>query len=276
MGLRKVRSYRDEVLQPLFRMEGKNVNFSMEFMGFVDEELMIYPLYCISATGKGVTNKKDVLISAGVHGEEPAGVYTILRFLEKDIYDFLENFRFLIFPCINPFGFEHGYRFNPEEADVNRQFKSNTYCREAAEVLRALSRFNRKFVCTIDLHETDPNWADEGFTTAANPHTFYMWETASDKSIRIGDKVVKEVKKIALVCEWSNKIYGDTNYGGVIWYPEGCGNPYAQGTRLDAYLNANYTPQSFTLETPCGWDMERRVDVHLTALKTILELKRNA
>ena len=275
MALVKIRSYHQEVLKPLFAMARKKPNFFLELMGFVNYELATYPLFCLTITDEGDVDPKDVLISSGVHGEEPAGVYTLLRFLEDGILDFLGDYRFLIFPCINPFGFEYGYRFNPDGIDVNRQFKHDTDCHEAAKVMRILSRLARRFAFTVDLHETDPNWADEGFPASDNPETFYMWETCADKSIRIGDKVIDEVKKTAEVCDWA-KIYEDTNHGGVIWYPEGCGNPvYAQGTTLDAYLNANYTPQSFTLETPCGWEMDRRVAVNLAAVRTILELKRN-
>lgn len=284
MALQKIRSYYDDVVEPLERLARRNLNFDLQFMGFIDHDRIVYRQLFLSIAGREAGKAKDVLISGGVHGEEPAGVYTLMRFLEDDIHSFLGDYRFLIFPCVNPFGFEHGYRFNPQPdpdhegrgMDVNRHFKPNTDCQEAVKVMRVLSRLARSFVCTTDLHETDPNWASEGFTASDNPHTFYMWETAFEKSIRIGNKVIEEVGRIAPLCDW-DKIYKDTNQGGVIWYPEGCSNPvYALGTTLDGFLSANYTPQSFTLETPCGWDMERRVDVHLTALKTILELKRNA
>jgi hypothetical protein len=276
----KIRSYHYEVLNQfhdqLFDLSNTDKGFSIEFMGIADCKFIEYPLFCLTTGNNQDTNLKDVLISAGIHGEEPAGVYTLMRFLKHDMFfDFAKDYRFLIFPCINPFGFEHGHRFNSNGVDINREFKKDSLCREANRVMGVLGRKARKFVCTIDLHETDPNWADEGFTKDYNPKTFYMWETASDKSIRIGDKVIKEIMKWAPVCGWP-KIYGDTNNGGVVWYPEGCGNPvYAQGTTLDAFLNANYTPQSFTLETPCGWNMERRIATHLVALQTILELKRN-
>lgn len=276
MALTKIRSYRKEVIEPLFALGKRNLNFWTEFMGSVRCEQDIYPLFYVTIAAKGVVNPKDVLISAGVHGEEPAGVYALLKFLREEVSDFLGDYRFLVFPCINPFGFEHGHRFNPYGIDINRHFKPDTNCHEAAKVIQVLSKLERRFAFSVDLHETDPDWASEGFTAADNPHTFYMWETAFDKSIRIGDKVVEEVGRIAPLCDWP-KIYKDTNHGGIIWYPEDCSNPvYALGTTLDGFLGANYTPQSFTLETPCGWDMEKRVTTHLVALRKILELKRNA
>lgn len=276
MRLNKIRSYR-EVLDQLFNVFPESKSLSIEFVGFVEHGSVAYPLFCLVSNEDGLNPKKNVLISAGIHGEEPAGVYTLLNFLKEDISSFVGNYRFLIFPCINPFGFEHGYRFNPKRLDINREFKlggGRSY--EANKVMDLLARKSWKFDFTVDLHETDPGWADEGFTSADNPKTFYMWETCSDKSLRIGDRVIKEVKKVAPVCEWE-KVYNDTNHGGVIWYPEGCGNEvYAQGTTLDAFLNAHYTPQSFTLETPCGWSMEKRIFTHLAALRSILKLKRDA
>lgn len=276
MRLVKVRSYHDEVLQPLFRMARKNFNLSLEFMGFIDNKLLTYPLFCVVITGRGNMNPKGVLVSGGVHGEEPAGVYAILKFLESDVHDFLGDYRFLVFPCINPFGFEYDCRLNSNGLNVNRSFKAGADCGEAVKVMRVLSRLSRKFVCTIDLHETDPKYVGEGFTRKDNPREFYMWEVCRDKGLRIGAEVIKRMKTVFPVCNWET-IYKDKNSGGVIWYPEGCFNAiYLQETTLESYLAANYTPQAFTLETPCGWHLRHRMLAHLTALKTILELKKNA
>lgn len=284
MGLVKVRSYREEVLNRLFYLVKTIKIFTIDFMGWVNRGPNTYPLFYLTIGGGQNIGLKDVLISAGVHGEEPAGVYALLKFLEEDISDFLSDYRFLLFPCINPFGFERGYRFNSQpdpdhegrSMDINRHFKSNTDCREANRIMEILGRKKMKFLFTVDLHETDPNWADEEFSTSDSPHTFYMWENAPDMNIRVGDKVIKKVSKMFPVCEWPS-IYKDINNGGVIWYPEGCGNPiYAQGTTLEAFLGKNYTPQAFTLETPCGWPMDQRVLAHRVALRSILELKRDA
>ncbi len=219
---------------------------------------------------------KNVCISAGVHGDEPAGVYALLNFLEHDVHDFLGDYRFLIFPCINPFGFEHGHRFNQEGLDTNREFKRGSSCNEANAVMRVLRRRGRQFVFTVDLHETDPEWTSEGCKPEDNPKEFYVWEVCPDKNLRVGGKVIERLKEFVPICKWDT-IYDDINSGGVIWYPEGCMNPiYAQRTTLEGFLADHYTPQSFTLETPCGWQINQRVFAHQLALRSILELKRRA
>ena len=70
MALTKIRSYREEVIKPLFALSKRNLNFSTEFMGSVKCEPAIYPLFCVTIAAKGAVNPKDVLISGGVHGED--------------------------------------------------------------------------------------------------------------------------------------------------------------------------------------------------------------
>ena len=65
-----------------------------------------YPLIKI-VLGKG--NPRRVLISGGIHGDEPAGVEAICAFLENKLYKkFLKAWEFILLPCINPSGFEAG------------------------------------------------------------------------------------------------------------------------------------------------------------------------
>lgn len=54
-----------------------------------------------------------VLISAGFHGEEKAGSLTILKYANEIIeYIHKNNLKVIIYPLINPSGFEKGKRFN--------------------------------------------------------------------------------------------------------------------------------------------------------------------
>ena len=267
----KVRSYRDEVVKRLASI-GTDTRFRFRCIGRSGPS----PIFSVTFGNDKSGCSRRVLLSAGIHGEEPAGVYALLRFMENYIRCFDDDFEFLIFPCINPFGFEHNSRHNAQGIDTNREFKDDTGCIESSLVIRELKRLNRHFVCTIDLHETDPNFVGEEFTRGDNPTEFYMWEVCPDKEARIGHLVTRIMERFVPVCKWDT-VYKDRNSGGVIWYPEGCANPiYTQGTTLEGYLAANYTPQSFTLETPCGWPMYQRIFAHQTALTRILQLKQNA
>ena len=80
------------------RLKSLNWNYMRaEKVGSVKD----YPIYQIRLN---VNQRKRIciLVSAGIHGDEPAGVEAVLRFLEQDNTHLLQNFEFLILPCINP------------------------------------------------------------------------------------------------------------------------------------------------------------------------------
>jgi hypothetical protein len=133
-----------------------------------------------------------------------------------------------------------------------------------------------EFVFTMDFHETGPDEDEtvlgEDEPEGDDPTEFYFWETCGDKEKRIGRKIIKEIEALNFpVCK-SPKIYGDTNSDGVIWYPESNGTPcYALGTSFDEYLYKHHTGQSFTIETPLCWEIEKRALAHVVALTIALE-----
>jgi predicted deacylase len=73
----------------------------------------------------GDHNPRRVLISAGIHGDEPAGIESVCTFLESGRYKaHLDEWEITILPCINPYGFENDTRENHENKDLNRLFKA--------------------------------------------------------------------------------------------------------------------------------------------------------
>ena len=80
-----------------------------------------YPLIKI-ILGKG--NSLRALISAGIHGDEPGGIESILNFLRNKKYlDYIGEWEITLLPCINPYGYEFGTRTNHQGKDLNRLFK---------------------------------------------------------------------------------------------------------------------------------------------------------
>lgn len=64
------------------------------------------PIYRVDIPGWGSGPKKKVIVSAGVHGNESAGVATILNFIERNIYvnGVRNNFDIVLVPYLNPGG----------------------------------------------------------------------------------------------------------------------------------------------------------------------------
>jgi hypothetical protein len=103
-----------------------------------------------------------VSISAGIHGDEPGGVWALLSLVRDGLLD--PRYSYRLWPCFNPTGFEAGTRRNAEGIDVNRSFGRGGNSPEARAILTA--NRDRIFELSIDLHEDHE---------AAG---FYLYETA--------------------------------------------------------------------------------------------------
>ena len=60
--------------------------------------------------GRRAEGRREILMTGGVHGDEPAGVEAVLSFLEGPVEDYLDEFT--VVPCVNPSGLELGRRAN--------------------------------------------------------------------------------------------------------------------------------------------------------------------
>jgi murein peptide amidase A len=92
-----------------------------------------------------------VYLSAGVHGDEPAGVLALLDVAEQQRFD--ARFSYRIWPCTNPTGFDAGTRESADGIDINRTFGRGGGSPEAKAIVTA--NRDRKFVLALDLHEDD-------------------------------------------------------------------------------------------------------------------------
>jgi len=71
----------------------------------------------------GTKGTHHCLITAGFHGEEPAGPMSVLTHLEEVIdYARSRDVALTIYPCVNPSGFEGGHRYNASGEEPNNDF----------------------------------------------------------------------------------------------------------------------------------------------------------
>jgi murein peptide amidase A len=214
-------------------------------------QISTYPLIKL-VLGKG--NPRRALISAGIHGDEPAGIETILFFLENKYYSpYLTNWEITLLPCINPHGYEYGIRENHNGKDLNRLFKET---QPETEVFFAQSVLSTPFELTIELHEDNESSG------------YYLYQKGiNGKDDKIGLDIIDAIKNIMPI-NLDDEIDGTSADHGVIekaidmskmdWWP------------MALYGLSNGVERCLTLETASKFDMEIRVDAHLTAIKTAL------
>jgi len=113
MRIRRMRSYTSR----LFHIVGER-NFWLTTLGKTGRQF-IWLVKTFDEVNKKVPN---LLIAAGFHGEEIAGPYAILKFLEdaKDCYFNKVNLSFL--PVVNPVGFNRGTRYARAKQKTNCGF----------------------------------------------------------------------------------------------------------------------------------------------------------
>lgn len=267
------KSYIKEVVTELKKIEELGIfqehGYKIESFGCAHGKDKSLPLCCIRPIVFD-DNKKNILISAGVHGDEPAGVYAALKFIKYWLGPYKEDYQFVIFPCMNPFGFEANTLETESGHNLNRQFGIESSIPEARTVESYLRYLKKEYVMTFDLHEIEPSYEGEGFTPADNPTDCYLYETITDNSPKLGSKMIESLPKHLDYCHWP-EIYEDISVDGVVSYPEGLQNAvYSQQTNFDGYLNGRYTSHSFTNETPVGWPMPDRIVAHMVFLVTAL------
>lgn len=191
-----------------------------------------------------------IFLSAGMHGDEPAGVEALTRFLEVDNTHLLDKFEFYILPCLNPYGYSRNVRWNSDGLDINRTFENNL-SQEAVLVKTLLA--DKQLDLSIDFHE---DWEYQGF---------YLFEISKDNS-QLGKDIIN---RLGCKCEIKKEkmIDGFINNNGVIKL-----DCEEFGERVMAlYLANNHAKHSINLETPTQWEFDKRVSAHLESLSIILE-----
>ena len=217
-----------------------------------------------------------IILSAGIHGEEPAGVYTLLDFMNRGIIKYLDHFSFLILPCLNPNGFTRGVRFSRDVSDLNRSFDNDSGPPEVAAVKDLLRKFPGPYRLAIDFHETDTHMPRGKDLSVENiPAGFYMYETTRTGQPVLGPVIIWGIRNSGHNVSRRRSVYGAECRNGLIYStppenPDYSALPEFNGT-LDWYLLKNgYTDHFLATETPTAWPIKRRIAVQKKALAHIL------
>lgn len=228
------------------RLESLNSSCTRtETVGVVDD----YPIHRVLLAADQRADK-NILIAGGVHGDEPAGPAAILRFLERDNSALVQHFKFLILPCINPYGYVHNTRENRKGLDLNRSFEE-TGIAELDIVKEAIG--GQRFDFCIDFHE---DWEAKGV---------YFYE-AQRENRWIGPEITPQIEKIGPIDGEAGE--NDLPIADGVFKVD----PAWGDAGLTSYLFHFNADHVMICETPTSWHMDRRIAAHLTALDTALNI----
>ena len=210
-----------------------------------------YPVYALEL---GSGTEARILLTAGLHGDEPAGPEAVLRFAEGLSARLAQRCQFLILPCLNPHGYVHNTRENESGLDCNREFGGDAVPL-VAQVKALLS--GRRFDCALDFHE---DWEASGF---------YCYEAKRDEQW-LGPAIVEQVRAVMPIdgeAGENDKVIAE----GVFLV-----DPEWGEAGLAPYLYAHHTEHALISETPSEWPLAVRAEAHLRTLGVALQRRLGA
>jgi hypothetical protein len=209
-----------------------------------------FNLYCVRS--KRLPREGTIYMSAGIHGDEPAGTEALITWAEKNTR-LLRRRPFLLVPCINPWGIVNNVRLDSRKRDLNRSFQDDTVA-EIAALKRLMGR--RRFSLGLTLHEdydgqgiyiyeiqgATPYWG-EALLDVARPHLPPDPRGMIEGREAVGG-LVRRILDMSLFKE--------------IGYPEA------------VYLHLQGCPRVFTIETPSEYGLDRRVRAQVAVIEECL------
>ncbi len=192
-----------------------------------------------------------IYLSAGIHGDEPAGPLAALRLLQENRWP--ANAELWFCPCLNPAGFALNRRENAEGKDLNRDYRHLG----TAEVRAHIAWLERqpRFDLCLCLHE---DWESHGF---------YVYELNPENRPSLAEVMVARIANVCPI-DSSAVIEGREARGGII-RPNL--DPQTRPQWAEAfYLIVNKTRLSCTLEAPSDFPLPTRVNALVTGVNAAL------
>lgn len=251
----KVIRHYDNVIERLEKATSAPVA-KLNMLGSFSADGRSYPMFTVDI-GEPASSKVSVLISGGIHGDEPAGVEAALQFIEYNVdnHSLLSHYHFTVFPCDNPYGWERGIRENSQGLDLNRQFRTKEPVPEVELISAGMA--GRRFDLVYEMHE---DYDSPGF---------YMYEFGENPEKYLGESIIYEVSTFGYPINRSGIIERRRAKNGII------------RLNLQTYRKTRL-PKSFysyrecgghvlTLETPSTFfPINDRVRMHLLGLNVSL------
>ena len=193
-----------------------------------------------------------IYISAGIHGDEPAGPLAVRQLLSENQWP--ADVNLWLCPCLNPAGCALNRRTNAGGLDLNRQYRQPT----APETLAHIAWLKQQpgFDLCLCLHE---DWEARGF---------YVFEANPDNRPSIAEAILKRVAEQCPL-DLSETIEGWAARNGII--RPGI-DPRARPEWPEAlYLITNNARLSYTFEAPSDFPLPVRVAALVAGVRTALE-----
>lgn len=229
---------------PRFDAAARSAGFAVEQFG----EIHGYALNAYVKPAPG-SNAPRLYVSSGMHGDEPAPPWAVLRLVESGFFDARASW--WICPILNPTGLALGKRENFAGVDLNRDYKHPA----SAEIRAHVAWLERQpdFHATFCLHED--------YDAAG----FYLYELNPDHRPTLADVALAGAAEHCPI-ENAAIIDGRESIAPGIIRP--VSDPLLRDQWPEAiYLRHEHTTLTYTFESPTALPLEQRAAAHCGALR---------
>ncbi len=192
-----------------------------------------------------------LLITAGIHGDEPAGPFAIINWIENQVFP--SDLRIIVIPLINPTGFNNNSRNNDSDRDLNRGFNKRTDPPIELELLEK-SLNGESISLLLSLHE------DRGHGG------IYLYHAEVDE--KYCEKILNTLSKIIPIVN-NKTVYGDVCDNGLIYIGLKNKDP-KHANSFENTIQALGVAQ-ITFETPALSDFNLRVKTHVKMIDMVID-----
>ena len=229
----------------------KRWEFTIHEMGVVECD----PL--LAMTREGTSPDASLYLSAGIHGDEPAGPLALLHLLREGALP--RSLGLCLCPLLNPLGIRTGSRENGQGLDINRDYLE-LETTEARCHSQWLSQNAARFTLLIALHED------------CEATGYYLYELNRHGVPSPAPSILSAVDPVVGI-DRSNLIEGYPAMKSVLHppldlairpqWPESC------------YLLAHHGDLVYTFECPTNCVVDARIEAHVEAVKAAIKTVEN-
>lgn len=223
----------------------KNKNYKITKIGVIGKKKE-FPMYKIIINQK--SPKRTICFSAGIHGEEIAGPWAVLKFLQIFDSKKFKNLKIIIFPVASPSAFYKQKRYDFLNRELNGHFCDKRLSGEDRFLFNALK--GEKIFFFHAIHED----IDEKF--------FYLYNFEKKK-----EKIYRDIIKLAekfFGIDKRKKISGSISIGGLVTNEK-------DGSFEDR-MYRDGTPYSMCSETPIkNQSLDKRIRLNVEIMKKVIK-----
>jgi hypothetical protein len=204
---------------------------------------------CYQLASRRDISECQLYLSAGIHGDEPAGTEGLYAWANKN-WKILSKIPVVIYPCLNPWGLMENSRFTSNGKDLNRQWDKG----EDASITEIMKRTSgAQFSLAVNLHED------------YDAHGIYLYEPPTGKKRDDLASQILDSGSEYIPIDSRKKIEGRWARGGII-RPAPSSLP-KEGLPEAAFLQESRADRTFVFETPSELDLRVRIQAQVAMLE---------